>query len=57
MEQLRDAFEANRLTSAQLFGDRYFRMKHIRALQVGGLLDESLRWTRSANAAPLKSVA
>src|SRR5712671_5036692 len=37
MEQLRDAFEANGLTGADLFGDRYFRIKRIRALQAEGL--------------------
>ena len=45
MEQLRDAFEANGLTRDELLGDRYFRIKRIRALQSEGLLDGSLRWT------------
>ena len=45
MEQLRDAFKANGLTREELLGDRYFRIKRIRALQSEGLLDESLRWT------------
>jgi nucleoside-diphosphate-sugar epimerase len=45
MEQLRDAFEANGLTRDELLGDRYFRIKRIRALQSEGLLDASLRWT------------
>jgi nucleoside-diphosphate-sugar epimerase len=45
MEQLRDAFERNGLTSEELLGDRYFRIKRIRALQSEGLLDASLRWT------------
>lgn len=45
MEQLRDAFKANGLTREELFGDRYFRIKRIRALQSDGLLDASLRWT------------
>jgi nucleoside-diphosphate-sugar epimerase len=45
MEQLRDAFERNGLTREELLGDRYFRIKRIRALQSAGLLDESLRWT------------
>jgi nucleoside-diphosphate-sugar epimerase len=44
MEQLRDAFERNGLTREELLGDRYFRIKRIRALQSAGLLDESLRW-------------
>jgi nucleoside-diphosphate-sugar epimerase len=45
MEQLRDAFKANGLTREDLLGDKYFRIKRIRALQSQGLLDESLRWT------------
>jgi nucleoside-diphosphate-sugar epimerase len=45
MEQLRDAFDANALTREDLFGDRYFRIKRIRALQTEGLLDASMRWT------------
>jgi nucleoside-diphosphate-sugar epimerase len=45
MEQLRDAFKRNGLTSEELLGDRYFRIKRIRALQSEGLLDASLRWT------------
>jgi len=45
MEQLRDAFRANNLTREELLGDRYFRIKRIRALQSQGALDESLRWT------------
>jgi nucleoside-diphosphate-sugar epimerase len=46
MKQLRDAFERNGLTREDLLGDRYFRIKRIRALQAQGLLDASLRWTR-----------
>jgi nucleoside-diphosphate-sugar epimerase len=45
MEQLRDAFKRNGLTREELLGDRYFRIKRIRALQSEGLLDASLRWT------------
>ena len=45
MEQLRDAFQANGLTREDLEGDRYFRIRRIRALQSEGLLDPSLRWT------------
>jgi nucleoside-diphosphate-sugar epimerase len=45
MEQLRDAFKRNGLTREELLGDRYFRIKRIRALQSEGLLDDSLRWT------------
>lgn len=49
MEQLRDSFEANGLTREELFGDRYFRIRRIRALQSEGLLDASLRWTSLAS--------
>jgi nucleoside-diphosphate-sugar epimerase len=45
MEQLRDAFERNGLTRDELLGDRYFRIKRLRALQSAGFIDESLRWT------------
>jgi nucleoside-diphosphate-sugar epimerase len=45
MEQLHNAFKANGLTHEELLGDKYFRIKRIRALQSQGLLDESLRWT------------
>jgi len=45
MEQLRDAFISNGLTRDELLGDKYFRIKRIRALQSEGLLDASLRWT------------
>lgn len=45
MEQLRDAFEANGLTRDELLGDKYFRIKRIRALQSEGLLDANLRWS------------
>jgi nucleoside-diphosphate-sugar epimerase len=49
MEQLRDAFAANELTREELLGDRYFRIKRLRALQAEGLIDDSLRWTSAAN--------
>jgi len=51
MEQLRDAFEANGLTREELLGDRYFRIKRLRALQAGGRIDESLRWTAAPDLA------
>jgi nucleoside-diphosphate-sugar epimerase len=51
MEQLRDAFQANGLTREELQGDKYFRIKRIRALQSQGLLDASLRW--SADESPV----
>ncbi|HEY1952516.1 MAG TPA: SDR family oxidoreductase [Gemmatimonadaceae bacterium] len=47
MEQLRDAFERNGLTRDELLGDRYFRIKRLRALQAQGLIDDSLRWVLS----------
>jgi len=49
MEQLRDAFEKNGLTREELLGDRYFRIKRLRALQADGVIDESLRWNSVAN--------
>jgi nucleoside-diphosphate-sugar epimerase len=49
MEQLRDAFKANKLTSQELLGDRYFRIKRIRALQSAGLIDAALRWTSAGS--------
>lgn len=57
MEQLRDAFKANGLTREQLNGDKFFRIKRIRALQSEGLLDESLRWTSNESPVLVESVA
>ncbi|MFL5482803.1 MAG: NAD-dependent epimerase/dehydratase family protein [Gemmatimonadaceae bacterium] len=57
MEQLRDAFERYGLTREELFGDRYFRIKRIRALQSAGMLDESLRWTSAGATAFAESGA
>ena len=51
MEQLRDAFEKNGLTREELLGDRYFRIKRLRALQSQGLIDDSLRWIPTADPA------
>jgi nucleoside-diphosphate-sugar epimerase len=51
MEQLRDAFAKNGLTRDELLGDRYFRIKRLRALQSGGFIDESLRWTSAPDLA------
>lgn len=45
MEQLRDAFRENGLTREELLGDKYFRIKRLRALQASGVLDDDLRWT------------
>ena len=49
MEQLRDAFAKYHLSREDLFGDRYFRIKRIRALQTLGMLDGSLRWKSAEN--------
>jgi nucleoside-diphosphate-sugar epimerase len=57
MEQLRDAFKANGLTREDLNGDKFFRIKRIRALQSQGLLDESLRWTSKKSPVLMESVA
>jgi nucleoside-diphosphate-sugar epimerase len=51
MEQLRDSFQRNGLTREELLGDRYFRIKRLRALQSQGLIDESLRWISAADPA------
>jgi len=51
MEQLRDAFQRYGLTRDELLGDRYFRIKRLRALQSAGSLDESLRWTSASDLA------
>ncbi|HJQ10610.1 MAG TPA: SDR family oxidoreductase [Gemmatimonadaceae bacterium] len=52
MEQLRDAFTRYGLTREDLNGDRYFRIRRIRALQAEGLLDDSLRWTTRESSVP-----
>jgi nucleoside-diphosphate-sugar epimerase len=57
MEQLRDAFETHGLTHDELMGDRYFRIKRIRALQSQGLLDDSLRWTSADRRLLVESIA
>lgn len=57
MEQLRDAFKANGLTREQLNGDKFFRIKRIRALQSEGKLDESLRWTSDESPVLMESIA
>lgn len=57
MEQLRDAFERYDLTREELFGDRYFRIKRIRALQTAGMLDDSLRWTWAGTPAFVEATA
>lgn len=51
MEQLRDAFVRHGLTRDELLGDRYFRIRRLRALQAAGSLDESLRWTSASDLA------
>src|SRR5256885_6033841 len=57
MEQLRDAFHVHGLTREELLGDRYFRIKRIRALQAAGMLDGNLRWTVATKPLLLESVA
>jgi nucleoside-diphosphate-sugar epimerase len=57
MEQLRDAFEAHGLTREELLGDRYFRIKRLRALQAAGSLDDSLRWISAGDMALAGSAA
>ena len=42
--ELYDSYCANRLTSEELKGGRYFRINHIRRLLESGKLDTSLRW-------------
>jgi nucleoside-diphosphate-sugar epimerase len=51
MEQLREAFQRYGLTRDELMGDRYFRIKRLRALQAAGSLDDSLRWTSASDLA------
>ena len=57
MEQLRDAFITTGLTRDELYSDRYFRIKRIRALQSEGMLDDSLRWTPMASTVLLEAGA
>ena len=57
MEQLRDAFQRHGLTREDLSGDKYFRIRRIRALQSEGLLDASLRWTGIASNALMETTA
>ena len=57
MEQLRDAFQRYGLTREELVGDRYFRIKRIRALQAEGVLDETLRWIPRESAVMAGAVA
>ena len=57
MEQLRDAFQRYGLTREELIGDRYFRIKRIRALQAEGVLDETLRWIPRESAVMAGAVA
>jgi nucleoside-diphosphate-sugar epimerase len=59
MEQLRDAFARYGLTREDLNGDRYFRIRRIRALQAEGLLDDTLRWTdrEASRLSPIGAVA
>lgn len=47
-EQLYEAFRSNGVTGATFDESRFLRMKHIRKLQDGGRIDQSLRWTAVA---------
>jgi nucleoside-diphosphate-sugar epimerase len=44
ISELYQAYRSNGLTIEDLEGDRYMRIKHIKALQERGRLDEELRW-------------
>jgi nucleoside-diphosphate-sugar epimerase len=46
--ELVDAYRENDLSGAEFEGYRYTRLKQIRRLLDEGLVDESLRWTRTA---------
>jgi len=50
IRELRDAMERVSLTADEFLGDRYFRIKQIRALQGQGRLDATLRWREPATA-------
>jgi hypothetical protein len=50
IRELRDAMERVSLTADAFLGDRYFRIKQIRALQEQGRLDATLRWREPATA-------
>ena len=43
-QELYESYRANRLTSEDLHGGRYFRINHIQRLLETGKLDTSLRW-------------
>lgn len=60
IEELYEAYQANKLTIDQLEGSRYLRIKHIRKLMDADRIDDSLRWKnhRGGDAAgPGKGVA
>jgi len=44
IEELYEAYQANKLTIDQLEGSQYLRIKHIRKLMDAHRLDDSLRW-------------
>jgi nucleoside-diphosphate-sugar epimerase len=45
VEQLVEAYQRHGLTLEDFYGERYQRIKRIRALQAAGRLDGALRWT------------
>lgn len=46
ISELYRAYQSNGLTIDDLEGNRYMRIKHIKALQEGGNLDDDLRWLK-----------
>jgi nucleoside-diphosphate-sugar epimerase len=48
IEELYERYQRFSLTRQEFVGGRYLRIKHIQELQGAGLLDESLRWLRTA---------
>ena len=49
-EQLYEAYQAFGLTLADFEGARFMRIHHVKKLQSGGLIDESLRWVQTVAA-------
>jgi len=47
VKELVNAFAERGITSAEFLSERYFRIRRIRALLGGGLIDEQLRWRRA----------
>lgn len=47
IEQLYDAYKKHSLTADQFLGSRYLRIKHIQDLAHRGMIDTTLRWTKT----------